>query len=665
MSKALFLRLLDTPISEKGDRLRQQIADLNADIPTADTFPVELSDFSDIPSSPFAYWVGGDVRNLFTELNPFESEDRTVKVGLQTGDDNRFVRLWWEVQVEKILDVSGSPAWKDDIETYQNWCLEKVENGKIWVLFAKGGTFSPFYADTHLVVNWTGRGSEIANAPGSVIRNSEFYYRPGLTYSDRTSTHFAPRIMPPGVIISVKGSAAYSNNEKTLWNMLGVMNSKPFSNLMDLLVGTTSIAKSYQVGTIGRVPYPAISDNSKLSEIVGQCFELSRSKFTSNETTHEFFLPALVKNDGLSWADKFVVIAQSDLKRQNEISSLQGEIDKYVSELYGISELIDSAEMSLSVEDTTDFHDNLFADEDDGDEETNYPITNPHVLTSDLLMWCVGIAFGRWDVRYALHPETLPALPEPFDPLPVCSPGMLKGANGLPLGDSPQGYPLPVAWRGYLVDDPDRPQDDIVHAVQAVIHLLWGDQAEAVEKEACQILQVPDLRAWFRDPKGFFAWHIKRYSKSRRKAPLYWLAQSAKKNFAIWLYYPRLNPDSLFFAAREYGDAKLNFESAHLEDQQAQLRALGGSNPKAQEKKIAVQAALVAELQTFLKKLDSAALLSLKPDLNDGVLLNLAPLREIVPWKEPARVWDELLRGKYEWSAIAAQLRQKGLVKKA
>jgi hypothetical protein len=79
-----------------------------------------------------------------------------------------------------------------------------------------------------------------------------------------------------------------------------------------------------------------------------------------------------------------------------------------------------------------------------------------------------------------------------------------------------------------------------VTAVRRAIHLLFGANAESIENEVCQILNFPDLRTWFRDPKGFFAWHIKRYSKSRRKAPIYWLIQSAKKNYAIWLYYPRL-----------------------------------------------------------------------------------------------------------------------------
>ena len=71
----------------------------------------------------------------------------------------------------------------------------------------------------------------------------------------------------------------------------------------------------------------------------------------------------------------------------------------------------------------------------------------------------------------------------------------------------------------------------------------------------------------------------------------------------------------------------------------------------------------LSELRDFEDKLRRAADLNLEPDLNDGVVLNIAPLYELVPWKEAKNYWEELLDGKYEWSSIGKQLRQKGLVK--
>ena len=84
---------------------------------------------------------------------------------------------------------------------------------------------------------------------------------------------------------------------------------------------------------------------------------------------------------------------------------------------------------------------------------------------------------------------------------------------------SDEQYPLRIAWDGILVDDPDHP-DDVVRRVREVLELLWGGRTEVVEREACELLGVKGLRDYFRNPRGFFDYHIKRHSKSRRKAPI-------------------------------------------------------------------------------------------------------------------------------------------------
>jgi len=326
-------------------------------------------------------------------------------------------------------------------------------------------------------------------------------------------------------------------------------------------------------------------------------------------------------------------------------------------------------------------------------------------------MWCVGVAFGRWDVRFALDPTLLSALQGPFDPLPRCAPGALVGPDRLPparaadiapeawlrarenvshgdtegteksvenLGDLcasvANSYPLPIAWDGILVDDPTHPSD-IVARVRGVLSLLWGDRAGAIEREACEILGIKGLRDYFRDArKGFFAFHIKRYSKSRRKAPIYWLLQSEKRNYGIWLYIHRLRPDALFVAGRDYADAKVALEQARLEELQVGLDGLpptggdkrgglSGSARRRRERESERQQRLVAEVTEFRDRLDRVALSKLPPDLNDGVVISIAPLWELVPWKEAQRTWERLIAGEYPWSTMAQQVQKQGLVK--
>jgi hypothetical protein len=152
--------------------------------------------------------------------------------------------------------------------------------------------------------------------------------------------------------------------------------------------------------------------------------------------------------------------------------------------------------------------------------------------------------------------------------------------------------------------------------------------------------------------------HVKRYSKSRRKAPIYWYLRSPKGNYGLWLYYHRLNKDILFKALVNYVEPKIRLEEDRLKTLRARKEAAGksGGEAKQMEKGIDRLEQFVSELHDFKDKLRRAADLRLDFDLNDGVVLNIAPLWELVPWAEPTKCWEELQEGKYDWSHIAYQL---------
>jgi hypothetical protein len=203
--------------------------------------------------------------------------------------------------------------------------------------------------------------------------------------------------------------------------------------------------------------------------------------------------------------------------------------------------------------------------------------------------------------------------------------------------------------------------------VRDSIEVIWKSGADAIETELCDVLGVKELRDYFRKPSkgGFWDDHVSRYSKSRRKAPIYWLLQSSKKNYALWLYYHRLDKDLFFKALLNYVEPKIRLESSCLEALRSQRSVAGDSGKEAKRlaKEVERQEDFLSELRDFEDRLRRAANLHLEPDLNDGVVLNIALLHELVPWKAAKDYWEELLKGKYEWSSIGKQLRQKGLVK--
>lgn len=647
-----FIRLLAE--ENKGEALQDLIISLRNGETSSALFPVAPDKFSMVPGSPFAYWVSDRIRRLFIDLPPFEGDGRTVKQGLATADDFRFVRAWWEVDPGKI--VTGTP------ETAPDEFRAQTFSGKKWVPFAKGGEYSPYYADVHLVVNWGDDGEEIKNwicerypyLKGNwewVVKNTEYYFRPGLTYPRRLH-RLAVMPLPKGSIISVRGSGIYTDFDELLITA-ALFSSKSFDFFVKTMLGRFNHPQ-FDNGTLCKTIIPSdFNDNiNDIKGIIEQLIKLKQNIDSFDELTHVFIFTGDRSNSNSS----ILQLMKNQNKQisliNNQILINQEKIDSIINSMY-----------KLSINDIGCI--NFYTRSEDISKDLLPNINSPATTAIDIISYLFGAIFGRWDIRFATGEKQPPELPDPFAPLPACSPGMLQGEDGLPLAphEVPADYPLAVDADGILVDDEGHP-DDIVARIRDVLTIIWGDRADAIEKEACEILGTKSLRDYFRKPTagGFWDDHVKRYSKSRRKAPIYWLLQSAKKNYAIWIYYPRMDADTLYKALR-YAKDKLAVEERRLEDMQGELAQLGTGGPavKRLEKGIDAQEAFISELHDFVEKLERAANLNLVPEHDDGVVLTIAPLWELVPWKEPKNYWDELIEGKYEWSSIGKQLAEKGM----
>ena len=639
MPKTTFLRLLAH--DDKPAALAATIAALRAGEPHPDVFAVDPASFKAVPGSPMAYWVSEELRRIFVLLPPFEAERREVKQGLATADDFRFVRTSWEVRYSDLGPSS-------------------------WVPFAKGGAFSPYYSDLHLTVNWRDNGRELRQFERAFIRNERLYFSAGLTWALRTQRGFNMRIYPSDAIFGHKGPVAFVETA-LLPSCLGLCNSLAFMLLLSLQMAFGS----YEVGVIQRTPIPDLDNpqGARLGELALACVELKRDLDRANETSHVFHLPALLQVAGETLAERAAAWAVRVAAAETQLAANQGEIDAIAFALYGIDR--------AATEDEGGNHRGTEAqssEEDEGEGEGEGegevcdqkidPTSVPLRLCGDLISYLTGCAFGRFDIRHATGALPTPALPDPFAPLPACAPGMLMGADGLPLRAAPTGYPLRLTTNGILVDDPDHP-DDIVGRIHAALDVACGARAEASEHELCAALNVADLREYMRRPGvgGFWANHLKRYAKSRRKAPIYWLLQSPKRTYALWLYLHRLDGDTLSKALVSYVEPKLRLEEERLARLLTAKDGLTGRDLRQAERDSERQEASIADIRELRARLDRAVRHDLTPDLNDGVVLTIAPLYELVPWKEATFYWDELLAGKYEWSSIGKQLRAKGMVK--
>lgn len=683
MSCAAFIRVHDAEPERRSEALRDRIERHRCGAETGEVFCIEMREFASIPGSPFAYWAGNGIRRIFREFPPLEGNAGTVRVGLQTSDDSRFVRAWWEVDPRRI---GFSP--------------EDTRNGRGWVHFAKGGSYSPYYADVHLVVNWFGRGAEIKNFERAYIRNEEFYFRPGLTFPRRTR-RFAPAALPANCLFSHGGQAAFPVDGIEPGAVVGLLASLPFFALLKQQLGATgAINPQFEVGLIQRTPAPSPTFLLPLVDGVLATIACAREPAILDEVLHPFTLPAILASGAAGLREQAESLDAATRERQNRLATLQSKIDEIAFGLYRLPEG-ERARMRAEVVGSANSAANepMPADEDEPEPDEAVAADDLSSRVADLLMWCVGVAFGRWDVRMARDSSLIPALQGPFERLPPVAPGGLVGPDGLPATadriaseawlrarpnvitlpepgsfEGPESvtaaeYPIEVAWDGILVDDPGHPRD-IVAKVREVLAYVYGsaERAQEIEEEALGILQEGGrtprtLRDWFRSQKAtelgktFFDFHIQRYSKSRRKAPIYWRLTSnpgrGQAEYSVWLYYHRLTGDTLWQVLTRYIGPKRELEARRLEELRRGRERAGAGERGRIEKEIEAKLQLLEELDWFDARLRAVAERGYAPDLDDGVIINLAPLHELVPWKEPEQVWKRLEKGDYDWAKLA------------
>jgi hypothetical protein len=268
-----------------------------------------------------------------------------------------------------------------------------------------------------------------------------------------------------------------------------------------------------------------------------------------------------------------------------------------------------------------------------------------------------GCSMGHWDANSPRSAEAgRPDIPTPFDPLPACSPGMLTGDDGLPLASPPPGYPIAFPIDGILVDDPGHDRD-LLARIHQVFTVLFASDADDRLAEAVSILDpsAQSLRPWLR--RTFFEEHIQRYSKSRRKAPIYWRLGTPSGSYSVWIYLHRFNKDTLHRVLNDHVAPKLRYESGKL----AALQSEGGPSPSpSQRRALADQETFVDELRALQDELDRVAPLW-DPDLDDGVVINASFLHRLFAhtraWqRECESHWQKLQKGEYDWAHLAMRL---------
>lgn len=228
-------------------------------------FAAKQENFSKIPGSPVAYWVSENFIRAF-ENGRLLGEIASSKQGIATADNNRFLREWYEVNVEKILF---------DCSTHEE---SKTSPAK-WYPYNKGGEFRKWYGNNDYVVNWQYDGAELRNFKKSVIRNPNFYFMPCFSWSLISSSVAAFRYKPKGHIFDVAGMSCFSNDK--LHYLLALCNSSCAMKVLEVIAPTIN----YQCGDIANIPV-IIPDSD---EVENHVKELVKDNIDSCKTDWDYY----------------------------------------------------------------------------------------------------------------------------------------------------------------------------------------------------------------------------------------------------------------------------------------------------------------------------------------------------------------------------------------
>ena len=582
-------------------------------------FQAKQKDFEKIPGSPIAYWVSDKIREIF-EKNQKLGEVGEAKQGLATADNNRFLRLWNEVNYNKIgYNMSNSE--------------EALESKKKWFPYNKGGEFRKWYGNQEYLVNWENDGYEIKNFKNAVIRNPSYYFKESISWTDITSSGNSFRYYPKGFLYDVTGMSYFIDESKQK-NLLGILNNKLIYIITKILNPTLHL----QIGDLVKVPYFIIK-NEKFNILVQQNIDISKEEWDSRETSWDFEKLSLIDGKDLKtayenycnhWRDNFVQLHKNEEELNRlfiEIYDLQDEMDEKVSfdditilkKEAKVVEIDNSKAKEFSSESEKYLYDRGVSLEFNKDE-----------LVKQFLSYAIGCIMGRYSINksgliIANSDDILELSENKF---------IVKGSDG-EIRQEIESKFLPDEFGIIPITDEKDFSNDIVEKVKEFIKFVYGEEslkdnlnfiAEALgnkdNKPAEEI-----IRTYF--IKDFYSDHLQRY----QKRPIYWLMNSGKKNaFSCLFYMHRYEPLTV---ARVRADYLILYQEMLENKRKFIERQLSDDDISAKEKKniekqLKELDTLLKELREYANEVKHIAEQKIPLDLDDGVNVNYEKLGAIL-----------------------------------
>ncbi|MEH2846920.1 BREX-1 system adenine-specific DNA-methyltransferase PglX [Segatella copri] len=585
---------------------------------------VKQADFEMIPGSSFGYWLSQQLFNIFANSKSINTY-ADPRQGLATGDNNRFLRLWFEVSKAKS---------KFNETGYQ----EAINSGFKWFPCTKGGGFRRWYGNKNYIIAFDNENYEALSNSGNHLPSKEYYFLKGLSWSTISNDNIAFRYTTNS-IFETKGSICFPRTNTNIYILSAYLNSIVVQKMLSVISPTLD----YHEGPLRKVPCKVL-DQNEIEIIAKQNISISKSDWDAHETSWEFTSNELLSIDLDSYesimhgyADYHQISIDLEPAELNKLSwrvdiykkkwetmflrlhQNEEELNEKFIHIYGLEDeltpdvpldevtILQQGEISIEKEKT-----------EDGSKEEEKIIWHDDVIIKQFISYLVGCFMGRFSVD---------------------KPGLIIANQHQDLSNlnlqvdgienSPRST-LSIDDDGIvpIIQESDFFADDMTERIQLAIKTLFGEEQYYENMKYIEQTIGKPLRDYLY--KDYYADHQQMYSVKGAKRPIYWLFSSRmgdkhkKGYFKALVYMHRMEADTLSKLHADYVHPYINKVEQQLRE--AEEETLRDDLTQAQRnralKLVNELKEKVKEVKEFEQELVEMASHRLTIDLDDGVKVN-------------------------------------------
>lgn len=611
-----YARLFDEQVEVKSIEIReQQFLDKKGRYYSCQ------ENYKKIPGSPIAYWASDKIFEIFEDTDSIITGLKPYQ-GLATGDNGRFLRLWFEPSIiNNYFDATCSE--------------DCILSEKKWYPYNKGGDYRKWYGNVQYLVNWKNDGFEIKHFVDSKGKlrsrpqNTSSFFLPCGTWSKVTSSSFSMRYIPQGYIYDVAGCSLFAD-DKDLSYVIAFCNSVCNDKFLSIISPTLN----YEVGHIASLPIRKDERHfEKVTTISNENIGISKSDWDSFETSWDFTTNPLVSWSKQLWDSTSIGATMSHYyetkpevscsmelcyllykgevnERFDNLKNNEEELNRIFIDIYGLQDELTPEEddSMVSVHRIFDSSDEI----PDAMKGGNYALTKKDVV-KNFISYAVGCMFGR----YSLNKEGL-------------------AYAGGEWNDNYYSSFIPDKDNIIPICDDDYFEDDIVGRFINFVRVVFGEEdLEANLKFIADALEGKGsareiIRSYFLN--DFYLDHCSMYSVTGSgKRPIYWLLSSGKKNgFKALMYMHRYQSDTVARVRTDYVHPQQARLWSSIEDLEGKVLSATGSEATKLKKRLKTIKEQSEELKIYEEKVHHIADQMIDIDLDNGVKHNYELFKDIL-----------------------------------